>query len=257
MAHSLCPSLSLSETWLRSTDCAPARPLPPSDRGSGCSPASSPDSWGSAPGGSPVPSPARPCVRPCVRSAPRAPTAGRRLGSWQRRSASEREKLRMRTLARALHELRRFLPPSIAPAGQTLTKIETLRLAIRYIDHLSAILGLSEDSLQCRRQRCVGAASPRGCMLCQDGSSTQAQTRDPGPHPDPASSEGPCWGSPPACPAPGAAPEPRAPPVMCVEATSPQGQTVEPNPSSPLFPSEVLTLLENWMPLSILEWPPA
>ncbi|MBZ3880040.1 Mesoderm posterior protein 1 [Sciurus carolinensis] len=251
MAQPLCPPLSLSETWFLSTDWGPARPLPPSDRGPVCSPASSPDSWGSAPTGSRVPSPARPCTRQCVRSAPRAPTAGRRLGSWQRRSASEREKLRMRTLARALHELRRFLPPSVAPAGQSLTKIETLRLAIRYIDHLSAVLGLSEDSLR------ADAASPRGCMLCPDRDSTQAQTRDPGPHLGSASSAGPCWGSPPACPALGVALEPRAPPVLCLEAASPQGQRVDPNPSSPLFSSEMLTLLETWMPLSPLEWPPA
>ena len=74
----------------------------------------------------------------------------------------------MRTLARALQELRRFLPPSVAPAGQSLTKIETLRLAIRYIGHLSAVLGLSEDSLQRRRLQRSDAAPPRGCALCPD-----------------------------------------------------------------------------------------
>ncbi|XP_066504102.1 mesogenin-1-like [Hoplias malabaricus] len=58
----------------------------------------------------------------------------------KRQSASEREKLRMRDLTKALHHLRTYLPPSVAPAGQTLTKIETLRLTIRYISHLSAQL---------------------------------------------------------------------------------------------------------------------
>ncbi|KAL2093493.1 hypothetical protein ACEWY4_010805 [Coilia grayii] len=58
----------------------------------------------------------------------------------KRQSASEREKLRMRDLTKALHHLRNYLPPSVAPEGQTLTKIQTLRLAIRYIAHLSAQL---------------------------------------------------------------------------------------------------------------------
>ncbi|KAM9764879.1 uncharacterized protein ACNS7B_021293 [Menidia menidia] len=69
----------------------------------------------------------------------------------KRQTASEREKLRMRDLTKALHELRTYLPPSVAPAGQTLTKIETLRLTIRYISHLSAQLGLSEEVLEQRR----------------------------------------------------------------------------------------------------------
>uniref|UniRef100_A0A3B3YRC5 BHLH domain-containing protein n=1 Tax=Poecilia mexicana TaxID=48701 RepID=A0A3B3YRC5_9TELE len=61
--------------------------------------------------------------------------------SKKRQTASEREKLRMRDLTKALHHLRTYLPPSMAPAGQ-LTKIETLRLAIRYISYLSEQLGL-------------------------------------------------------------------------------------------------------------------
>ncbi|CAL8404695.1 unnamed protein product [Boreogadus saida] len=66
---------------------------------------------------------------------------GGRVRSKQRESASEKEKMRMRDLTKALHHLRSFLPASVAPAGQTLTKIETLRLAISYIAHLSAQLG--------------------------------------------------------------------------------------------------------------------
>ena len=155
----------------------PAQPPPAADADCGCSPASSPDSWGSVPACSPVPSPGSPATRVALR----ARAAGRRgarvgrLGAGQRQSASEREKLRMRTLARALHELRRFLPPSVAPAGQSLTKIETLRLAIRYIGHLSAVLGLSEDSLQRRRLQRSDAAPPRGCALCPDGGPAEAQ----------------------------------------------------------------------------------
>ncbi|KAK6474963.1 mesoderm posterior protein 2-like [Huso huso] len=69
----------------------------------------------------------------------------------KRQSASDREKLRMRDLTKALHHLRTYLPPSVAPAGQTLTKIETLRLTIRYISHLSEQLGLSEEAPSQRR----------------------------------------------------------------------------------------------------------
>ncbi|XP_041692662.2 mesoderm posterior protein 1-like [Coregonus clupeaformis] len=71
--------------------------------------------------------------------------------SKQRQSASEKEKLRMRDLTKALNHLRTYLPPSVAPAGQTLTKIETLRLTIGYISHLSAQLELSEDAV-CQRK---------------------------------------------------------------------------------------------------------
>ncbi|XP_006885283.1 PREDICTED: mesoderm posterior protein 2 [Elephantulus edwardii] len=139
------------------------------------SPASSSDSSGSCPcdGTRGLPWSEAP-----ARSARATQTAPRRARSGppggQRQSASEREKLRMRTLARALQELRRFLPPSMAPAGQSLTKIETLRLAIRYISHLSAVLGLSEDSLQRRRRRL--SSTSRGCPLCpDDGGPAQAQ----------------------------------------------------------------------------------
>lgn len=72
--------------------------------------------------------------------------------SEQRQNASEKEKLRMRDLTKALHHLRTYLPPSVAPAGQTLTKIETLRLTIWYISHLSAQLGLTEEYLAQKKQ---------------------------------------------------------------------------------------------------------
>ncbi|XP_037000994.2 mesoderm posterior protein 2 [Artibeus jamaicensis] len=169
------------------------------------SPASSSDSSGSCPCDSVRgPSQAAPPVRgaPAPEAAQTAPgrsRSGPAVG--QRQSASEREKLRMRTLARALHELRRFLPPSVAPAGQSLTKIETLRLAIRYIGHLSAVLGLSEESL--RRRRHSDAALPRGCPLCPDGGPAQAPRPDLGSAAPVVGS----WGSPPVCPGAPAVPE--------------------------------------------------
>ncbi|XP_056307365.1 mesoderm posterior ab [Danio aesculapii] len=91
----------------------------------------------------------------------------------KRQSASEREKLRMRDLTKALHHLRAFLPPSVAPAGQTLTKIETLRLAISYISHLSDQLGQAE--VPNYEMCCSAEASDRlqsGLIfenLCMDG----------------------------------------------------------------------------------------
>ncbi|XP_029949842.1 mesoderm posterior aa [Salarias fasciatus] len=69
----------------------------------------------------------------------------------KRQNASEREKLRMRDLTKALNHLRTYLPPSVAPTGQSLTKIETLRHTIRYISYLSAQLGLTEEALELRR----------------------------------------------------------------------------------------------------------
>ncbi|XP_070618885.1 mesoderm posterior protein 1-like [Erythrolamprus reginae] len=127
MAHSTrggYPSPALDSAWPPPSCCC----LCPGEGGPGsgsASPDSSPDSSCGSPAGG------------------RAWRAGgrARLGGGQRRSASQREKLRMRRLAQALHALRRYLPASVAPAGQSLTKIETLRLAIRYIDHLSALLG--------------------------------------------------------------------------------------------------------------------
>ncbi|CAL1604383.1 unnamed protein product [Knipowitschia caucasica] len=73
----------------------------------------------------------------------------------KRQTASEREKLRMRDLTKALHHLRSYLPTSLAPMGQTLTKIETLRLTIRYISHLSTQLDITQDLLEQRPSGCV------------------------------------------------------------------------------------------------------
>uniref|UniRef100_A0A9L0JD97 Mesoderm posterior bHLH transcription factor 2 n=2 Tax=Equus TaxID=9789 RepID=A0A9L0JD97_EQUAS len=177
------------------------------------SPASSSDSSGSCPcdgaRGRPQPAPPARAARAAeaARTAPARAQPGAAGGP--RQSASEREKLRMRTLARALHELRRFLPPAVAPAGQSLTKIETLRLAIRYIGHLSAVLGLSEDSLRRRRPRPSASPRPRGCPLCPDGGPAQVQTQTQTRGLGLGSTAGAevSWGSPPAGPGAPAAPE--------------------------------------------------
>ncbi|NWU50327.1 MESP1 protein, partial [Dromas ardeola] len=144
-----------------------------------------------------------------------------------RQSASEREKLRMRRLAQALLRLRHYLPPALVPAGQSLTKIETLRLAIRYIAHLSALLGLSEEALARRR-----GAAPRHCPLCPQGlgccQAPDPRLHPPAPAPQDASSPGTmgwgtpgmgteAWGSPPCVSAAGTPPEALGVPDMGME----------------------------------------
>ncbi|XP_071777255.1 mesogenin-1 [Centroberyx gerrardi] len=58
----------------------------------------------------------------------------------RRMKASEREKMRMRSLAEALHQLRDYLPPDYSKRGQPMTKIQTLKYTIEYINKLSDIL---------------------------------------------------------------------------------------------------------------------
>ncbi|XP_008283103.1 mesoderm posterior protein 1-like [Stegastes partitus] len=95
------------------------------------------------------------CSRPSTATTSAIKKSRSRYPGKKRQTASEREKLRMRDLTKALHHLRSYLPPSVAPAAQTLTKIETLRLTIRYISYLSAQLGLSEEVLEQRRTSVV------------------------------------------------------------------------------------------------------
>ncbi|KAM9704463.1 mesogenin-1 [Menidia menidia] len=64
-----------------------------------------------------------------------------KMSTKRRMKASEREKMRMRSLAEALHQLRDYLPPDYSKRGQPLTKIQTLKYTIEYINKLSDILG--------------------------------------------------------------------------------------------------------------------
>ncbi|NWT17754.1 MESP1 protein, partial [Vireo altiloquus] len=173
MAHDhTLPSTAPLQDW---GDRGPPDPLGYSSS----SPAASPDSCGLA-----SPAAARgPCRgHAAPRSRGRKGVRGGGGAGVPRQSASEREKLRMRRLAQALLRLRHYLPPALAPAGQTLTKIETLRLATRYIAHLSALLGLAR-----------GPPTPRHCPLCPQGLGC-CQDKDP----HDASSLGVAdWGSPP------------------------------------------------------------
>uniref|UniRef100_A0AAY4EE41 Mesogenin-1 n=1 Tax=Denticeps clupeoides TaxID=299321 RepID=A0AAY4EE41_9TELE len=71
-------------------------------------------------------------------ASPRPPKP--KMSTKRRIKASEREKLRMRSLAEALHHLRDYLPPDYSRRGQPLTKIQTLKCTIEYIRELSDIL---------------------------------------------------------------------------------------------------------------------
>ncbi|KAM4694419.1 mesogenin-1 [Discoglossus pictus] len=62
------------------------------------------------------------------------------MSTVRRRNASEREKLRMRAIAEALHTLRNNLPPIYSQGRQPLTKIQTLKSTISYISELTNIL---------------------------------------------------------------------------------------------------------------------
>ncbi|GAA6102620.1 mesogenin-1 [Tachysurus ichikawai] len=67
-------------------------------------------------------------------------TSRPKMSTKRRVKASEREKMRMRSLAEALHQLRDYLPPVYSRRGQPLTKIQTLKYTIEYIKELSEIL---------------------------------------------------------------------------------------------------------------------
>uniref|UniRef100_A0A8B9ZRQ2 BHLH domain-containing protein n=1 Tax=Anas zonorhyncha TaxID=75864 RepID=A0A8B9ZRQ2_9AVES len=189
MARPAAPGLLLPTTASLQRWGLSAAPEP--EGYSSSSPAPSPDSCGLSP-----PAAARGPRRGSAAPRPRGGPVGRKGAGGPggpRQSASEREKLRMRRLAQALHRLRHYLPPALAPAGQSLTKIETLRLAIRYIAHLSALLGLSEEALARRR-----GAAPRHCPLCPQGLGCCQPTPAPALAPRDASPPGTgVWGSPP------------------------------------------------------------
>ncbi|XP_048106971.1 mesogenin-1 [Alosa alosa] len=70
-------------------------------------------------------------------------TSKSKMSTKRRVKASEREKMRMRSLAEALHHLRDYLPPDYSRRGQPLTKIQTLKYTIEYIKELSDILNHS------------------------------------------------------------------------------------------------------------------
>ncbi|KAM3931002.1 mesogenin-1 [Leptodactylus fuscus] len=67
------------------------------------------------------------------------------MNAQRRRKASEREKMRMRAIAEALHTLRRNLPPVYSQGRQPLTKIQTLKCTISYIEELTNLLNDTKE----------------------------------------------------------------------------------------------------------------
>ncbi|XP_050824888.1 mesoderm posterior protein 1-like [Gopherus flavomarginatus] len=251
----LLPGQALLQEWGR---------VPPSMEGySSCSPTPSTDSCSLSPLYPLCPAPQEPCsscpAAPSLVLTPRrraglCPAYGSRKGSrgraggGQRQSASEREKLRMRNLSKALHTLRRYLPPSVAPAGQSLTKIETLRLAIRYISHLSELLGLSEETLAQRRE-----GPRRHCQLCPEGlgccQATTPGLRAASPAPwegSPQATES--WVSPTCCPAAGTPPELHRARILDAGPMLLPAEFADMGLSSQDLSGELLSLLEALLP---------
>uniref|UniRef100_A0A8C3A1S3 Mesogenin-1 n=1 Tax=Cyclopterus lumpus TaxID=8103 RepID=A0A8C3A1S3_CYCLU len=99
------------------------------------------------------------------------PTAQRlskpKMSTKRRTKASEREKMRMRSLAEALHHLRDYLPPDYSKRGQPLTKIQTLKYTIEYINKLSDILGRANLRLGmlCSRTK-LPSQTAKECRKC-------------------------------------------------------------------------------------------
>ncbi|CAH2006967.1 unnamed protein product [Acanthoscelides obtectus] len=69
------------------------------------------------------------------------------LSKYRRKTANARERNRMREINQAFETLRRVIPhvhqaapPQLPPANEKLTKITTLRLAMKYISTLTAAL---------------------------------------------------------------------------------------------------------------------
>lgn len=68
--------------------------------------------------------------------------------SKQRQTANARERTRMRSISAAMLQLRYRLPSSIAPKEKKLSKIQTLRFAIRYIGDLWEVLQRGESDTE-------------------------------------------------------------------------------------------------------------
>lgn len=81
---------------------------------------------------------------------PRARRTPQPLSKYRRKTANARERSRMREINRAFEALRRAVPAAAITGTpipcEKLTKITTLRLAMRYISSLSAALRESEET---------------------------------------------------------------------------------------------------------------
>ena len=74
---------------------------------------------------------------------PRAPRPKQRaapLSKYRRKTANFRERERMKDIGRAFEVLQSALPAPLLAGGEKLTKVTVLRLAVRYIQTLDAVL---------------------------------------------------------------------------------------------------------------------
>lgn len=98
------------------------------------------------------------------------------LSKYRRKTANARERSRMREINQAFEALRRAVPQvssTHAGSNEKLTKITTLRLAMKYISTLSAALsgsdGIAQDASECGELDC--------CFLLEsDGESLPLQS---------------------------------------------------------------------------------
>lgn len=97
------------------------------------------------------------------------------LSKYRRKTANARERSRMREINQAFETLRRAVPqitPSHPGANEKLTKITTLRLAMKYISTLSAVLSGAETPPEM-----MSDCSDLDCFLLEsDGESVPLQS---------------------------------------------------------------------------------
>lgn len=96
------------------------------------------------------------------------------LSKYRRKTANARERSRMREINQAFETLRKVVPQisSTQQQNEKLTKITTLRLAMKYISTLSAVLSSAESS-----QDFFSDCSDLDCFLMEsDGESLPLQS---------------------------------------------------------------------------------
>src|SRR5699024_5510205 len=99
------------------------------------------------------------------------------LSKYRRKTANARERNRMREINQAFETLRRVIPhmqtPQVPGTNEKLTKITTLRLAMKYISALSAALNSSEAGTSSTPET-MSDYSDLDCLLLEsDGESRQ------------------------------------------------------------------------------------
>ncbi|GJQ74932.1 hypothetical protein Trydic_g9560 [Trypoxylus dichotomus] len=99
------------------------------------------------------------------------------LSKYRRKTANARERSRMREINQAFEALRKAVPQmysSHSGSNEKLTKITTLRLAMKYISSLSAVLSGSETA---HHQDLLSDCSELDCLLLEsDGESLPLQS---------------------------------------------------------------------------------